>query len=90
MLTDWLIYLDLLEEQNNNTSFLRLVTPIIFGIFETHYYNYIFGDGCNNGNGNGFGSGCGSGDGYGFGNGFGNGSGSGCGFDYSNTYDEEH
>ena len=29
MLTDWLIWLDFLEENNCNTSFLRLVTPIV-------------------------------------------------------------
>ena len=86
MLTDWLIYLDLLEEQNNNTSFLRLVTPIIFGIFETHYYNYIFGDGCNNGNGNG--SGYGFGYGYGAGDGIGNDDGNN--YNYLNSYNEEH
>ena len=43
MLTDWLIYLDLLEDYNYNTSFLRLITPITFGIFECHYYNYSSG-----------------------------------------------
>ena len=84
MLTDWLIYLDYLEENNQNTSFLRLITPITFGIFECHYYNYRSGDGnCYiYGNGNGYIYGNGYGSGYGSGNGFGNGS--------SNSRDEEH
>ena len=38
MLTDWLIYLDLLEENNFNTSFLRLATPVIFGIFQCNLH----------------------------------------------------
>jgi len=33
MFTDWLIWLDYLEENNCNTSFLRLVTPIILNNF---------------------------------------------------------
>ena len=61
MLTDWLIYLDYLEENNQNTTFLRLATPIIFGIFETHYYNYT------KGYGTGYSDGSGSGYGYGYG-----------------------
>ena len=40
MLTDWLIWLDYLEENNCNTSFLRLVTPIIFGIKKCHKHIY--------------------------------------------------
>ena len=98
MLTDWLIYLDYLEENNHNTSFLRLITPIIFGIFETHCYNYFYcpgfgyGYGYINGNGYGYGFGNGFGNGYGDGDGFGN------GYSNSNTYniwdvssyDEEH
>ena len=80
MLTDWLIFLDLLEENNCNTSFLRLITPIIFGIFKCHYYNYRHGNGLVNG--------------YGFGDGFGNGDGYGSGYNYSfwniSSYDEEH
>ena len=43
MLTDWLIYLDYLEENNQNTSFLRLITPIIFGIIKCHYYSFTDG-----------------------------------------------
>ena len=78
MLTDWLIYLDLLEDYNYNTTFLRLITPITFGIIETNYYNYI------NGNGFGYGSG------YGDGNGYGNGNGFGTVYNYLNAYNEEH
>ena len=63
MLTDWLIFLDYLEENNCNTSFIRLTTPIAFGIIECHNYNYHCGDG----NGYGYGDG----DGYGYGNGSG-------------------
>ena len=70
MLTDWLIYLDLLEEQNNNTSFLRLVTPIIFGIFECHSYNYIYIFSDSSGFGNGLGYGYDSGNGSSYGNDF--------------------
>ena len=88
MLTDWLIFLDLLEENNQNTSFLRLMTSITFGIIETHNYNYIKGDGSGNGNGDGNGSGNGYGDGDGNGSVFGNGNGDGYG--YFNTYNEEH
>ena len=62
MLTDWLIFLDYLEENNYNTSFLRLITPITFGIIECHYYNY--GNGYGYGYGYGYGSGYGSGSGY--------------------------
>ena len=80
MLTDWLIYLDYLEENNQNTSFLRLITPITFGIFECHYYNYRSGDGDGDGDGNGYSSGNGYGFGYGCGYGFG----------YIYSYDEEH
>ena len=77
MLTDWLIWLDYLEENNYNTTFLRLITPIIFGIIETDCYNYIddfgngFGSGLSYGYDSGNGSGNGSGYGYGFGSGFG-------------------
>ena len=94
MLTDWLIYLDLLEDYNYNTSFLRLMTPITFGIFECHYYNYssgyIHSYGCSSGNGNGYGDGFGYGYGYGYGYGCGNGDGYGFGYSYSDPYDEEH
>ena len=86
MLTDWLIYLDLLEDYNFNTSFLRLITPITFNVIETHYYNYRSG----NGSGNGSGYGDGSGDGFGYGNGYGDGFGYGFGYSYSDPYDEEH
>jgi len=57
MLTDWLIYLDLLEENNYNTSFLRFVTPIIFGIYNCNknFYYINYGDSFyGEGNGNGF------------------------------------
>ena len=86
MLTDWLIYLDLLEENNYNTTFLRLITPITFNVIETHYYNYSFGSGYGYSNGNGYGSGYGDGEGYGYG------SGNGYRFDYVyiDLYDEEH
>ena len=84
MLTDWLIYLDYLEENNYNTSFLRLITPITFGIIVTNYYKYNNGNGYGNGNGIGFGYG------YGYGYGYGNGSGFGYCYAYSNSYDEEH
>jgi len=84
MLTDWLIFLDFLEENNCNTTFLRLITPIIFGIFECHRYNYSFGSS--------YGYGYGNSDayGYGYGNAYGAGYGSGYGFSYLNSYDEEH
>ena len=54
MLTDWLIYLDLLEENNQNTSFLRLITPITFAIIKTHNYNYTKGFGYGNSSDYGF------------------------------------
>ena len=71
MLTDWLIFLDYLEENNQNTCFLRLITPIIFGIIETRYYNYrrSNGDGYGFGYSYGFSNGDGSGYGYGYGSG---------------------
>ena len=78
MLTDWLIFLDLLEDYNFNTTFLRLITPITFGIFECHNYNYTKGSG----NGNGYGNGYGYSYSYDFGFGF--------GYNYLNSYDEEH
>ena len=92
MLTDWLIFLDLLEENNFNTSFLRLTTPIIFGIIECHSYNYRsgygYGYGYDYGYGNGYGfsynSGYGNGYGFGYGNGYGDGNGN------ISFYDEEH
>ena len=88
MLTDWLIFLDLLEENNCNTSFLRLITPITFGIIESHYYNYD----SNNGHISSYSYGHGYGNGYISGDGFGNSFGNGHGFsyDHSNSYDEEH
>ena len=55
MLTDWLIYLDLLEDYNFNTSFLRLITPITFNVLECHNYKYNKGPGFSNGFGNGLG-----------------------------------
>ena len=90
MLTDWLIYLDFLEENNCNTTFLRLITPITFGIIETHFYNYINGNGSGNGYGYGFGYGNGYGSGFGYGYGDGNGNGNGSGYDYLNSHNEEH
>ena len=81
MLTDWLIFLDYLEDYKFNTTFLRLITPIIFGIFECHHYNYKVGYS----NGYGFGYGYG----YGYGYGCGNGDGYGFGYSYSDPYDEE-
>ena len=90
MLTDWLIYLDLLEENNCNTSFLRFATPITFGIFECHYCNYTSGCGFGNGNGNGDGNGDGNGYDNGYGYGDGNGYGYGDGYDYLFIYNEEH
>ena len=91
-LADWLIYLDYLEENNQNTSFLRLITPIIFGIFQCYYYNYNNGSGYGNGNNKGYGYGYGYGYGLGDGNGdgFGNGNGNGDGDGYISSYDEEH
>ena len=56
MLVDWLIFLDLLEENNYNTSFLRLVTPIIFDVAKNHNYKYNYGDGLGNYRGNGYGN----------------------------------
>ena len=94
MLTDWLIYLDYLEENNQNTSFLRLITPITFGIIKTHYYDYYFGYGFNyaDGSGNGYCFSYGFGYGYGYGDGSGDGFGYGFGdgYDYFNAYNEEH
>ena len=104
MLTDWLIFLDLLEENNCNTSFLRLITPITFGIIESHYYNYDSNNGhissysSGDVSGSGYGDGSGSGFGFGFGDGNGYGKGDcldyGDDFDYFNdysiVYDEEH
>ena len=88
MLTDWLIYLDLLEDYNYNTSFLRLITPVIFGIIESHYCNYTNGYGNYYSNNDGYVNG----DGYGFGDDFGgdDGDGFGCGFGYFNSHDEGH
>ena len=94
MLTDWLIFLDYLEENNCNTSFLRLVTPIIFNANYCHNYSYDNNEDCmsfDNGNSgdasyysfyNGYG--LGNGNGYGCGHGYGNyiyGNGIGYGFD---------
>ena len=86
MLTDWLIYLDYLEDYNCNTTFLRLITPIIFGITATNYYKYNYGSGSGYGFGNGYGFDYGSGNGSSYGYGYGDGYGS----VYSNFYDEEH
>ena len=86
MLTDWLIYLDLLEDYNCNTTFLRLITPIIFGITATNYYKYNYGSG----NGYGYGYDYGYDYGYGYGYGCGYGFGYGFGYDYFNAYNEEH
>ena len=63
MLTDWLIYLDLLEENNQNTYFLRFATPIIFSIIKCHSYNYIYIFSDSSGFGNGLGYGYDSGNG---------------------------
>ena len=96
MLTDWLIFLDLLEENNCNTYFLRLITPITFAIIECHYYNYTdgYGFGSSFGSSNGSGNGSGSGSGYSYGCGYGyrygNGYGYGDGYNDSNCYDEDH
>ena len=49
MLTDWLIFLDCLEDYNFNTSFLRFITPITFGIIKCHNYNYTKCSGSGNG-----------------------------------------
>ena len=90
MFTDWLIYLDLLEENNCNTSFLRLITPIIFGIINSHNYDYQFGYGFGNNFGNGFGNGnifCHN---HYYGYGFFNGDGCGCEIKNISPYDEEH
>jgi len=73
MLTDWLIWLDYLEENNCNTSFLRLVTPIIFGIKKCHKHIYrilsleTMDDWIALRYGDGYGSGFGNGNGYGYG-----------------------
>ena len=75
MLTDWLIYLDLLEENNCNTSFLRLITPIIFGIIECNNYNSTCGYGIGYGYSNSISPFFNFGDGDGYGNGDGNGNG---------------
>ena len=64
MLTDWLIFLDYLEENNCNTSFLRLTTSIIFDVIETHcYFDYHIGR--DTGNGFGYDNGYDQGNGYG-------------------------
>ena len=93
MFTDWFIWLDFLKENNQNTNFLRLITPIAFGIIESHdcyYYSTYYPYGCGldghevtgNGNGDGFDVSYGNGDGIGY------------GFNYNNAYvkhyDEEH
>jgi len=90
MLTDWLIFLDLLEENNCNTYFLRLITPITFAIIECHYYNYTdgYGFGSSFGSSNGSGNGSGSGSGYSYG--CGDGDGDGDDYGYLNSYNEEH
>ena len=98
MLTDWLIFLDYLEDYKFNTSFLRLITPITFNIIETHNYNYysgyssVYGYGDGDGDGDGYGYGYGYGDGSGDGYIYGYNNGNGCGFgnNYSNSHDEEH
>ena len=94
MLTDWLIYLDYLEDYNCNTIFLRLITPIIFGIIEYRYCNYTKGDGYGYGfgDGNSYSSeyGYNSEYGYSYDHGYGSGDGNGDGNGYSNPYDEEH
>ena len=84
MLTDWLIWLDYLEENNCNMNFLRLITSITFGIFECHHYNCGSCTGDGNCYGVGFGSGIGSGRYDGYGNGYGNGYGDGFGCHYGN------
>ena len=88
MLTDWLIFLDLLEENNQNTSFLRLMTSITFGIIETHYCNHTksYGYGSGYGYGYGYRSGYGYGYGYRYGNGYGYGDGNGYGYGDGNGY----
>ena len=69
MLTDWLIWLDYLEENNCNTTFLRFVTPVVFGIRKSHNYDRLrerfhYGSGWGEG-ANSFGSGVGDGSYYG-------------------------
>ena len=78
MLTDWLIFLDYLEEKGQNTCFLRFITPIIFGIRPCNDCRQKIGFGFCYGfnNGNGFGRGYHHG--FGYGNGFG----------YDNGYDQ--
>ena len=100
MLTDWLIYLDYLEDYNCNTSFLRLVTPIIFGIIECHRYNRYkmcgnysgSGNSCGDGDYHGHADGNGSGYGFGYGHGAGDGicNDDGNNYNYLNSYNEEH
>ena len=97
MLTDWLIWLDYLEENNYNTSFLRLITPTIFGIIKCNNCNYRHSFGNGNGKGKGYGYGIDNGNGYGYGYGVrhDNGNGHGYGYDpsgyrYLNSYNEEH
>ena len=90
MFTDWLIYLDYLEENNCNTSFLRLITSIIFGVIESHEISY--NNGCGRGNNVIIGDGSGDGDvfGDGMGNGFGDGIGNGIRNIYPDCFDEDH
>ena len=94
MLTDWLIWLDYLEENNCNTCFLRLATSILFThfncnsdlFFKNHGNSDNFMEDEGNGCGDGWGSGYGNyGDGYGLGEGYGyiNGNGSLHGYGYN-------
>ena len=100
MLTDWLIYLDYLEENNCNTYFLRLATPIIFDIINSNVFvnkekNFDYNVNTNDYSddyGNGFGDGIhteGDGDGDGFGDGLEYQS-SNSKIVYLDYYDEEH
>ena len=68
MLTDWLIWLDYLEENNCNTYFLRLITPIVFDAIKCNiYYTYCHGHGYLYKKGCGTGYGRNNGDGHGSG-----------------------
>ena len=86
MLTDWLIWLDYLEENNQNTIFLRLATPIFFGIIETHYYTYSNGRGSSYGNSDGNGSSYDFSNGTCYSNDFDFGDGDGYGDEYGDGY----
>ena len=94
MFTDWLIFLDYLEENNYNTYLLRLATPIFFSVSESNCYinshGLISGNGKNYAsNYSGRGENLHNGDGLGYGWGF-VGDGCGDGDIYYNPVDEDH